>query len=357
MKIEHLPKEFASWLTINRKCNLRCKWCYASPDRFKGTTNMLLQTVQKSIDLFKGLPLKRVILIGGEPTIHPDFLTIVRMIKDANLVPVVITNGLKFKDPYFLQQSLDAGIAGITISLKGSSDEQYKLVTGRKCFRNVMNAVQNITKSGVEHNLAITVGGDLFADFDRMIDVVVKSGVKWFSLDMERPMISCNQVFSSDKSSPKQMADFFVSIYPKLEACGVDFVLKISVPFCLFPDGFIKTLKGKNRVVSGCHVYVGRGLIIDPDGKLLPCNHFCDHSLGNLGVDFSSGAEYLQFRNRSDIKEFYKTLASYPHENCQYCKHWEQCGAGCRINWLCRESVELIGKRKGGDNNDSARVA
>ena len=49
MKEKGLPSEFASWLTINRACNLCCKWCYASPTRFRGINNMSLKTVQKSI--------------------------------------------------------------------------------------------------------------------------------------------------------------------------------------------------------------------------------------------------------------------------------------------------------------------
>ena len=341
MQNDNLPNEFASWLTINRACNLNCEWCYANPERFKGEANMSLETVQKSINLFKGLPLKRVILIGGEPTIHQEFLTIVKIIKTAGLVPVVITNGVKFRDKFFLSESLRAGISGITVSLKGSSDEQYAKLTGRAAFSDVIVAMKNIVESGVDHNLSITIGDELGENFDDMIAAILKSGTKWFSIDMERPLIICNKAVPS-KLSPKQMADFFVKIYPSLERCGIDFVLKISIPFCLFPEGFIEKANKQKRIVSGCHIYVGRGIIIDPKGKLLPCNHFCDNPLGELGVDFSDEDGYIRFRNRPDIKEFYETLASYPHKNCQFCHDWQQCGAGCRVSWLCREASELI---------------
>lgn len=355
MDTEKIPSEFASWLTINRACNLNCDGCYASPIRFRGTSNMSLETAQKNINFFKSLPLKRVILIGGEPTIHPDFLSIVRIIKESSLTPVVITNGIKFRNLLFLKQSLDAGIAGITISLKGSSDEQYKLLSGRAAFSDVMTAIHNIIDSGVDHNLSITIGDGLFPNFNKMIEAIVKSGVKWFSLDMERTIIVNNQAIFPGNSSPQEMADFFVSIYQQCEECGTDFVFKISLPFCLFPAGFIEKLKEKRRIVSGCHIYTGAGIIMDPAGKLLPCNHFCDNPLGELGKDFSDGCEYLQFRERPDITRFYKTVSSYPDGRCRNCNYWPECGAGCRTNWLHWGANELLSS-KGGDKNESPRA-
>ncbi len=93
---------------------------------------------------------------------------------------------------------------------------------------------------------------------------------------------------------------------------------------------------------TGCHIYSGSGIIMAPDGRLLPCNHFCDNPLGELGKDFENAAEYLQFRKKSEIIDFYKMLASYPHEKCQSCGYWQECGAGCRINWLYQGADQLI---------------
>lgn len=337
-----LPSRYSSFLTINRSCNLRCEWCYANPERFIGNKNMSLETVEKSINLFKGLPIKSVILIGGEPTIHPDFLTITKMIKEANLSPALITNGIKFKDAHFLQKTLDAGVNSISMSLKGGSTEEYKRSTGRWAFNDVMRGLKNIVESGVNNNLSVVISDDLCANFDMTMDAILNSGVKHFSIDTERPAILNNEAIYSGNFSFKQMATFIVEIYPKLEACGLDFTINISIPFCLFPDGFIEILKKKNRMTSGCPIYTGSAIVIDPSGKLLPCNHFCDNALGELGVDFSTANDYLKFRGREDIKEFYNVLSSYPDEKCKHCNYWQECGAGCRLNWLYKDSKELI---------------
>lgn len=335
---DELPK-ITSWLTINRVCNLRCKWCYSRNNR---TGSMSLETVEKSIKLLRGLPTTRVILIGGEPTIHPNFLTIIKMVKEAGLMPVVVTNGIKFKDEVFLRKALDAGLSAITVSLKATNNDQYQLFTGHRSFNDTMEAIKNIDKNGISNRVSITVGEDLLESSNEIIDVIVESKAQIVSLEMERPTIIDDKILSSDSASLKKIADFFINLYPKLESSGVNFVINVSIPFCLFPRSFIETLIKKGRITSGCQIHTGSGIIIDPNGKLLPCNHFCNNALGELGQDFISGEEYLLFRQRPDISQFYKTLSSYPHEKCQSCDQWQQCGGGCRIRWLHQGVNTLI---------------
>lgn len=337
-----LPSRFTTWLTINRACNLRCGWCYARSQGFDSEHNMTMETVLNSINLLTGLPVKDVILIGGEPTIHPQFFEIVRLLKQSEFQVSVITNGIAFSSESFLKKALKAGVSGITTSLKASSAGRYEKLTGRKVFPSIMKAIADIESSGIFHKVSITVCKDLFGDFDRMIDAVAQSKASRLSLDMERPVILDGRTYSPGSATPKEMADFFVEIYPRLESCGIEFDVKISVPFCLFPEGFIESIAEKDRIISGCQIFGGSGIIIDPHGKLLPCNHFCDHSLGEMGKDFWDAKSFYAFRRRDDVVNFYKTMSSCPSEACTECSRWEYCGAGCRMHWMYRDANELI---------------
>jgi len=347
-----LPNKFAAWLTVNRACNLRCGWCYARITNFSRKTSMSLDTVRKAIHLFEGLPLKNVILIGGEPTIHPNFLEIVKMIKKAGLRSLLITNGLRLADIEFLDKSLAAGINAITISVKGANDDEYQRFTGVRAFDKVMRAVTNVSIRKIPHKISITICKDLFFNFGEFIDVVSKSRADSFSLDMGRPMIANDRIIPDGIATPREMADFIIRIYPKLVACGKRFTIKFSIPLCLFPEDFIKIVVKNNQAISGCQIFNGKGIIIDPEGRLLPCNHFCNNPLGILGVDFSDAKGYYQFRNRPDVIKFYETVSSCPSERCVDCTYWQYCGAGCRVHWLFRESRELIGNfcKKGGES-------
>ena len=54
-----------SWITLNRACNLRCKWCYAQSSGFSKQQEMDSSLYEKIIGIIKGLEIKKVILIGG----------------------------------------------------------------------------------------------------------------------------------------------------------------------------------------------------------------------------------------------------------------------------------------------------
>lgn len=338
-----LPARFMSWLNINRACNLRCEWCYAGMMDFGRSENMTLDVVQRSIDFMKGLPVKEVILIGGEPTIHPQFLQIVRMLKEAGFRPLVVTNGIEFANREFLEAAIEAGVNNVTTSLKAANEEDYERFTGKKMFSTVMTAIKNLNETGIPHKVCVTVCEDVIEGFDGIIDALIESKPPLFSFDMGRPVIVNGQVQGDGIALPKTMAEFVIKIYPKLLASGITFNIKMLIPFCLFPRSFIETLIKNDHLSSACQIFEGTGIIIDPKGRLLPCNHFCDNPLGQIGIDFSTADEYVQFRLRSDIADFYKTMGSCPAQECVDCKYWQYCGGGCRIHWLRYGADEMIG--------------
>ena len=56
------------WITVNRACNFRCKWCYAECSEYKIEDDMPLELAKRIADLSINAGAKHIILIGGEPT-------------------------------------------------------------------------------------------------------------------------------------------------------------------------------------------------------------------------------------------------------------------------------------------------
>lgn len=54
---------FSTWLTVNRQCNLKCKWCYAQ--QMDESNNMDLSMAKKLIDISVELELKILNLLEG----------------------------------------------------------------------------------------------------------------------------------------------------------------------------------------------------------------------------------------------------------------------------------------------------
>src|SRR5690349_11548839 len=76
---------------INEDCNLRCAHCFVSATRV-GKQMPLTEIVGKVIPQLSEARVRRVTLTGGEPTIHPDFMAIVRAFREAGMDVGICTN-------------------------------------------------------------------------------------------------------------------------------------------------------------------------------------------------------------------------------------------------------------------------
>ena len=113
-----------TWLTINRNCNLSCSWCYQK-DKVKSSETMDYGLAEKLIDLSWGLNAKNIILIGGEPTMHPRFFDIVKLIKNKALKVNVVSNSIRFSNHKFVNIATELGVDTVTTSIKSSSKKKY----------------------------------------------------------------------------------------------------------------------------------------------------------------------------------------------------------------------------------------
>ena len=63
------------WLTLNRKCNNNCSWCYAQRAEKE---EMDFKKAKMCIGNLAALGIKNIVLIGGEPTIYPQIIEIIQ---------------------------------------------------------------------------------------------------------------------------------------------------------------------------------------------------------------------------------------------------------------------------------------
>lgn len=82
---------------LTRKCNLKCPYCFADEFVNKEYENITLKDFKTAINFIKTDPNERIGLIGGEPSLHPDFNTILDILtKDEDIKNFIIyTNGLE----------------------------------------------------------------------------------------------------------------------------------------------------------------------------------------------------------------------------------------------------------------------
>ncbi len=127
---EDAAHERRHWVRISNTCNNRCCFCLDSDlvylDPFVPTDE-----VKRLIDEGLALGATRLILSGGEASIHPDFVELIRYGRRAGYDGVqTITNGRMFTYQHFFREVVAAGLGEITFSLHSHRARIHDQITG-----------------------------------------------------------------------------------------------------------------------------------------------------------------------------------------------------------------------------------
>lgn len=117
------------WLRLTNFCNNNCIFCLDS-GLHDGTSRSFLD-IKK--DLEKGLEegAKKLIVSGGEPTVHPGFQDIIKLSRKMGYRQIqVITNGRMFCYPAFLKEAVKNGVTEITFSIHAHTQGLYEKISG-----------------------------------------------------------------------------------------------------------------------------------------------------------------------------------------------------------------------------------
>lgn len=128
-------------------CNNRCTFCYQKGYRSLKGYPRLVPGDEVRARMLWGLQngYDEVSLTGGEPTVRPDFLDLVRHARDLGYRRVAITtNGWRLARPEFFQEACDAGLTSLGISVHGPTAEIHDAATGHPgSFLRALQAIRN----------------------------------------------------------------------------------------------------------------------------------------------------------------------------------------------------------------------
>src|SRR5688572_8181167 len=128
---EHAAHEKRNWVRLTFECNNRCTFCLDS-DTHNGEMRAR-EEVKKQILDGRSKGATRLILSGGEPTIHPDYVSFIKLGRMAGYSKIqTVTNGRLFGYGFFLRKCLDAGLSEITFSLHGPNAKIHDALVGVK---------------------------------------------------------------------------------------------------------------------------------------------------------------------------------------------------------------------------------
>lgn len=149
-------------LWLGQTCNLRCYFCYFL-NRIEDAEHPEhpFMTLEKSKEICHTLRYtygnNAIDIQGGEPTIHPDILELIRYCHDIGLYPTLITNGLVLAKKETLQKFKDAGIRDFLVSLHGIGDIHDEVVCRKGAYEKIIAAIENMVELNVPFRFNCTM--------------------------------------------------------------------------------------------------------------------------------------------------------------------------------------------------------
>jgi radical SAM protein with 4Fe4S-binding SPASM domain len=127
----HFSAPLMAWLELTRACNLRCPHCFVEGGVARGGELSTARIIEL-LDEWSQMGVFSIILTGGEPTIHPDFLDIVQHAHGCGFVVGIATNGMPITERMLSAIPREDVIISVSIdhmhgqgARKGISDFEY----------------------------------------------------------------------------------------------------------------------------------------------------------------------------------------------------------------------------------------
>ncbi|MBW2525586.1 MAG: radical SAM protein [Deltaproteobacteria bacterium] len=181
--VEVAPKA-RHWVRLATACNNRCIFCLDG-DTPRDVV-FSAEEIEREIDRGRAeLGARRLILSGGEPTVHPAFVELVRYGRAQGYERIqTVTNGHRFADRSFFEACMDAGLGEITFSVHGHTAELHDRLTGKPgAFRALMKGLVRAVRDGrAIVNVDVVINKQNVAHLPDIVELCVGLGVTEFDL-------------------------------------------------------------------------------------------------------------------------------------------------------------------------------
>lgn len=251
------PQAVNLFFHILTRCNLKCRHCYINLDQH-GTATLPLNTIENWLKVFADLGKPaNLILLGGEPTLHPDLAAVVHTARRLLFASVTIdTNGYLFHD--ILDRLTPSDLDYFSFSLDGATARTNDALRGRGSYDACLAGIRRAVAKGFSTSLIYTVSKANIDELPQMGPLLEDLGIDRFfiqvlgirgnparqakSTAVDRPLqVDRDRWLAVVPTAAEQIADRGLTVtYPKVFLSpGEDFACagKVADNYFVFPNG------------------------------------------------------------------------------------------------------------------------
>ena len=308
-------------IAINNYCNLRCKYCFADNMMKQENKNITVNELRTILAFLSRRPRGRIGIIGGEPTLHPDFKEIMKEI--TLYCSEMGTNAMLFTNGTNLENYLsDIGMyTGVLINV---NSPQY---VPEKEYQKTMNAIKRVAEIAWFDTGRATIGCNVYpglSDYTYIWDIVEKYHLDHIRTSVVSPG-GCYIDMRNDKDK------YYTDMKPIfLEHCknAIEHDCRLdmdcgNIPECYFTEDELNILH--KACSSSTNKFCEPVVDITPDFKATSCFGAYDP------VDIRNFEDLVELERYLLIKKVLPKVQKNNKDKCASCKEYDllQCQGGC----------------------------
>lgn len=284
-------------ILFNNYCNLKCPYCFANGEMQQLPINLSEENLKWFIEFLKRSNIDTVSVLGGEPTLHPDFINYLNIIKESNMGLFLFTNGTFNDDIRAAIMNLAQNVkVGMLVNFNNSN------ISGEKVF-TIINNIHALK----QNNVAVGLGINIYQEnqpLEELFLVCERLDVKALRWAITIPNYHTTDVESYFRKLIPTACE--LAIWAKEKGVELNYDCN-SIPLCLLSKEEIEIIQPKYR----CS---GFAIDISPNLEIIKCfsNHY-----GNL-KDFNDFNELKTFSKEIVKKEFSEY---YLFDKCKVCNY------------------------------------
>lgn len=249
--IPEVTRRGVLWLGL--KCDVRCKFCYDDRIAPHDKIWLPLEQATDTLDKFRFFYKNQFVdFMGGEPTLHPQILEIVRHASSIGLRPTLITHGMHLSDKQVVAEFKQAGVFDFLVSVHGIGETARQIhAAGASNFSRQVKALDNLREAGVPFRFNCVPIKDNLSQLADIVTLASEKGAQVVNFLTFNPYFEWAKERAVDfQLRHSEAAPHLMAAIERGESMGVEVNVRY-FPICLLP--------GHEK-----NVYTGHQLPYDP---------------------------------------------------------------------------------------------
>lgn len=316
---------------ITHRCNMNCRFCYQKGSA--SLNDLSLNDAQKIMDEFSKSGIRRIVFIGGEPFLHPEWNEILSYAYGLGIKCLFISNGtaitkeLAYKTFHYAKEGI--------ISIHGDEDTHDFITSSPGSYRKAIDGIGNLLEAGFRVGIYYTITRDNYSQLYpaiRKLFISEKLKIDWVAVNRDLPHGAGREYFKNPLTDEE-----YLEVFRQLERMEEEFLLpvflEVAYPLCRVDPKY-------HRYILTCQSGISN-ITIDVRGNMKFCPVMDSACLGNIFKQ-----SLIETWQHSPVLAFHRSL-SWLEEKCLKCKYLGKCVGGCAADRVQKEN-RIEGCKAGG---------